>query len=459
MRIGRRLFRAAGAGALLWAMAGAAVAASEEPIVLKPAGMRAAVMVALDQGNDPAALRLSEALLERDPDEVFALLARARALRNMGRYEDSLADARRAWTLAETDGDRFSAAMVRAQALSSMGQRTMAQIWLRRAGQHAPDERAKAMVARDYAHVRAHNPWATQLTFGITPSSNVNNGSSSDIVVIGGLPFVLAPSARALSGVELRFGASTRYRMKPSETLSLYVGAEIDTRHYRLSSDAKDEAPGVDGSDFAWAAAEVSFGGYWSPSPEAGPLGFELTLGKSFYGGDPLADYARAELAKSYAIAPRTVLRLTGSVEQQWRADSSTNDATVTSGQAAITRRLGNGDLLSFSVGLRDTVSDGASVAHDAQLAHIGYRLGRPVAGARVGFSMAYESRDYDDSLFGGAPRADDRLEFGVTAFLPDYDYYGFAPEIGLTAERVQSNISLYDSEEIGLTLGFRSAF
>ncbi|MBN2906877.1 MAG: tetratricopeptide repeat protein [Rhodobacteraceae bacterium] len=434
-------------------------ATADEAVTLTPDEMRAATDYALRIHDSKTALKLADALLTRDPADMFALIARARALRDLGRYQDSLASARDAWARAEGRDDRYAAALVTAQALSSMGRRTRAQIWLRRAAQNAPNDRAKAVVARDYAHVRERNPWSTRLTFGLTPSSNVNNGSSSDIVVIGGLPFVLAPSAKALSGQELRFGAETRYRMRPTDTLSLHLGAEIDTRTYRLSSAARASAPGVTGSDFAWAAAEISFGGSWAPKPDAGPLGFELTLGKSFYGGTALADYARLELTKSYAIAPRTLLRLTGSAEQQWRADTPQNDATVVLGNAALTRRLGNGDIVTLSMGLRDTESDGPSIANEARLASIAYRFAKPVLGARVGLNLAYEGREYDMSLFGGAPRSDTRLELGVSAFLPQHDIYGFAPEIGLKASRNRSNLSLYDSQEIGLTLGIRSAF
>ncbi|MGB8621292.1 MAG: surface lipoprotein assembly modifier, partial [Paracoccaceae bacterium] len=354
---------------------------------------------------------------------------------------------------------RFRAARLVAAALQARGAYTRAEIWLRRALQNASDPRLEAIATRDYEYVRRRNPWTTRLRFGLTPSSNINNGSKSDTMVIGGLPFALSGAAQALSGLEISYGAETRYRHAVGDRVMLHLGGAIEGKSYRLSAGSRAKAPDLDASDLAYQAAELNFGVAWRPAPDAGPIGLDLTLGKSFYGGDPLADYARAEMTKRVRLGPRTILRFKAAAEEQWRQDVARNSSTALIGGAALRRKLGNGDRLSVGVGLRDTASDAGTVAHEAKMATIDYRFAKPLAGAELGLSLSYEGRQYDRAVYGASPRSDDRLALGVSVFLPDLDYYGFAPEIGLSAVRNNSNVALYDSEDYGLTVSFKSSF
>lgn len=438
---------------------GAAGGAPAAPVTLTPAEMRAAASHALEVHDDQLALDLAEALLLRDPQDGFALIIRSRAARNLGDNATALQAARAAWQLARSDADRYAAALVMAQALSSNGQRTRAQLWLRRAAQNAPDERSKALIARDFRYVRSRNPWSTHLRFGLTPSSNINNGSKSDTMVIGGLPFQLSGGAQALSGLEISYGASTRYRHILSEQLTLHLGGAVEGKAYRLSDAARRKAPGLSASDLAYQAVQLSLGATIRGARPANPVDATLSLGKNFYGGAHLADYAEIELSKTLRIGRRNRLRFTLAAEEQWRKDRADRSSTAVTGQVDWRTKVGSSGLLQLSLGLRDTESDSATVAHSAQIAALGYRFTKPLLGAYLGLSAAYESRDYDRSLFGAQPRRDDKLMLGATLFLPDYDYYGFAPEIGLSLVTNRSNQALYETEDLGLTLGFRSAF
>ncbi|MGC9371559.1 MAG: hypothetical protein ACP5DX_18665 [Paracoccaceae bacterium] len=432
---------------------------SAAPVTLAPAEMRAAASHALAVHDDQLALSLAEALLARDPQDGFALIIKSRAARNLGDNATAIGAARAAWRQARSESDRYAAALVMAQALSSNGQRTMAQLWLRRAAQHAPDDRAEAMIARDFRYVRSRNPWSTHLRFGVTPSSNINNGSKSDTMVIGGLPFQLSGGAQALSGLEISYGASTRYSHDLSEDLTLHLGGAVEGKAYRLSDAARRKAPALSASDLAYQAVQLSFGATIRGTRPANPLDAALTLGKNYYGGAHLADFAEVKLVKTVGVNRRNQLRFTLAAEEQWRKDRADRSSTALIGQVDWRTKVGETGLLQLSLGLRDTDSDSGTVAHSAQLAALDYRLTKPVFGAYLGLSVAYESRDYDQSLFGAQPRRDDKLMLGATVFLPDYDYYGFAPEIGLSLVTNRSNEALYETEDLGLTLGFRSAF
>ena len=438
---------------------GAAGGAQADTVTLTPEEMRAAASYALEVHDNRLALSLAGALLQRDPRDGFALIIKSRAARNLGDNATAKRAARAAWRVARSDGDRYAAALVMAQALSSDGQRTWAQLWLRRAAQYAPDERSEALIARDFRYVRSRNPWSMHLTFGVTPSSNINNGSKSDTIVIGGIPFQLSGGAQALSGLEINYGVSTRYRRDMSERLSLHFGGSVEGKAYRLSESARRKAPGLRASDLAYRAAELQFGATLRGARPRNPLDVNLRLGKNFYGGDHLSDYAAAELAKTVTLGKRNRLRFTVSAEEQWRKDRADRSSTALTGQVDWSTRVGQSGLLQLSLGLRDTRSDSGTIAHSAQMAAVDYRFTKPVFGAYLGLSAAYETRDYDQALFGSGPRRDDKLSLGATMFLPDYDYYGFAPEIGLSIVNNHSSETLYETEDIGLTLGFRSTF
>lgn len=435
----------------------AAPLAHAEKVTLTPQEMRAAATYALEVHDNALALKLAGALLQRTPDDGFALITQSRAARNLGQNDLALSSARQAWGAAESRADRYAAALVMAQALSSAGHRTRAQIWLRRAAQNAPNEQLKAVVARDFRYVRSRNPWSTQLSFGIAPSSNINNGSKSDTMVIGGLPFVLSGGAQALSGMEYSLGAETRYRMQLSDRVQLNFGAAFESKSYTLSDSAKRKAPGLKGSDLAYQAAQLSMGADFAQ--KNGIIGIEATFGQSYYGGAQLADFARLDLHRRLRLGERSALSFSVSAEDQWRKDRAIKSASTYTGQLGWQHLRTNGDKLGLSVGLRDVQSDSADIAHSAQLAAIGYSFGKPVLGAKIGINFVYEARDYDRRAFGSPPRQDDKLTLGATAVLPKLDVYGFAPEISISAVRNKSSLSLYDSEDLNMTLGFRSAF
>lgn len=426
---------------------------------LTPDQMRIMAQDALNQNRSRLALAVAEALLQRDPDDGFALIIKSRAARNLGKNDMAVDAARKAWRLAQSDSDRYASALVMAQALSSSGRRTQAQFWLRRAAHFAPSKKAELLAARDFRYVRSRNPWTTRLSFGVTPSSNINNGSKSDTMVIGGLPFELNGAARALSGLEYSYAASTRYRRPVAPGVELQFGAAAEGKSYSLSDDAKRQAPDLAASDLAYYAGQLSMGAVVQGDRPGRPLEANLTVGRNFYGGDHLSDYARADLVKTLRLDAKNRLRFSLGLEEQWRKDAAIYDSTALSGQAEWRSTRGNGDLMFLSVGLRDTRSDAGSVAHDARILAGAYYFAKPVLGAQFGLSAAFETRDYEGALFGGSPREDEKITLGASMFLPEYSYYGFAPEIGLTMMKNRSNKSLYESEDIGLSIGFRSSF
>ncbi len=432
--------------------------ASAAPIKLSPEQMRIAANTALQSGDPQAALTLAEALLQRDPNDLKALLLQARAARDLSRFETARTSARRAWSLSATREERYASALVMAQALSSGGHKTRAQLWLRRAAQNAPNAALKALAVRDFGYVRATNPLATHLRFSISPSSNINNGSKSDTLVIGGLAFDLSGDARALSGLEYRFGGDLTWRKRLGADQVLRLGASFDGRSYTLSGAAKAQAPDARAADYRFFDLEFSLG-----SSKLAPSGQKITdvdlvAGQNWYGGAALTRYLRASFGQRFKISPRTRLNYRLSAERQWRLDKEIHSASVLTLSGGGQQALGRGAQLGWTLGLRNTSSGSATIGHKAVFAGLRYLPRARLAGAKMEWSLDLEKRDYDKRNFG-ILRQDRRLSAGLTLFFQDVEYFGFAPAITFSASRNSSNISLYENDGFSMNLGLRSAF
>ena len=429
-------------------------------VKLSPSEMRELAGQAVVQGQPGLAYDLSGALIGRDESDLNAHLIRSRAARDLGKNDDALLHARRAWALADTEDAKYAAALANAQALSSAGRRTAAQIWLRRAVQLAPNDDLKARAAQDFRYVRAQNPWSTAFSFSVSPSSNINNGSRNETSELFDLPFVfqLEGEARALSGIEMAAGFSTRFRMLSTQfkNTDLLFGASHKT--YELSEDAKDIAPDARGSDFASSQAFVGVAETYRLDSGKAQLGWDLRFGRSWYSGKPLFDYARAGVSYRQLIGKRGLARGTLFREVQ-TGQNGRDDATVWNAQIGFGHSLSNGNQLSFSAGYVVSDSDADYLDYTKRSIGAVYSIARPIGPAQLEFGLTASEKHHDRSNLTADGRTERRVEARVTAALPDVEFYGFVPTVTLRAERTDANLDIYETESLGLQLGVRSAF
>ncbi len=442
---------------LVTAIAGAVGA---DTVTLTPEEMRLTTGRAIAAGRPDMALPMAEALLGRDASDAQAHVLRSQALRDLGRAPDAIEAARRGWRLAQSDEIRFGAALAMAQALSSDGKRTRAQLWLRRAAELAPDDRMRALVERDFRYVRRRNPWSTELSFDIAPSSNVNNGSRESSVQLFDLPleFELSGASKALSGTEIAMGIATSYRLidRPNRTDRLQFQASHRT--YLLSDDAQETAPDAEGSDFAFSYAALTYATRGITEGLGAPYALDATLGTSWYGGAPLMRFFRLGGAQHVILGDRTAARL--SVSREWQAgETGRADAQVWSIGADLTHALESGAQLGLGLRHLASASDDSGLDYHRSSVSFEYRPAEPVLGVDLAFGLGLSRRMQDASIYSSEGRDDSELRASVTATFRQIDYYGFVPTATLSAKRVDSNIGLYDSEEIGIELGIRSAF
>lgn len=433
--------------------------AQAEDIELTPDQMRAAAWMALRAGESAKALQFSDALIHRDPQDRAALLIHARAARDLGQYDQAKQSARQAWRLSEDDGSKYASSVVMAQALSSNGQRTQAQWWLRRAVQHAPNEALSRKAVQDFRYVRLRNPWAAQLSFSVTPDSNINNGSSARYFSIDDIPveFALKGTSRALSGMEYALGLNTRYRFAETETRAHDIVFSADVRHYTLSSKAKAIAPDATGSDFDYASYSLGYSYRGLNWDDRGEYRLFTDLGQVWYGGEEYLRLYRIGGGQSYRLASgdKVGLRIAG----EHQDGVTTSDSDILRADLSYTTRVLSGATLWTNATLARASSSYAPDEFDEIGLRAQLTLARPVMGATVQFGLWARNRSYDVSPHSRDGRNDDRVQADFTMIFRKVDYYGFNPTMQISASRTYSNIALYDADRLGINFGIQSAF
>lgn len=446
---------------------GTASATSDEKAVLTPSQMRTAAADLLRLRNPQQAMALADALIARDPHDRSALLIRSRAARDLGNYTLARKAAKRAWSLSETDEEKYAAALITAQALSSGGQRTLAQFWLRRAVEHAPDERLERRAVRDFRYLRATSPWLHRFSFSVSPESNINNGSSerssflnyrmSELLLGQPVEYQLGGTQQALSGIEYELGIRSRYRFHQTETRAHDLAFSLTSRTYTLSSDAKAQAPGAEGNDFAFTSYQVGYGLKGINLDRHGEFRVAVDLGQSWYGGEEYARFLRLSAGQSYKLERGR--RINARLSHEIQDGVATSDQNTSRGDLSYSFKLASGATLWTNLSLAGATSNRAS----DEFQEIGLRtqltLGKPVFGAVARFGLWGRVRDYDVSPHSPDGRHDDYYQADISLTFKKIDYYGFNPTLSMTAAKVDSNIGLFESNRFGVNFGIQSAF
>lgn len=453
----RTLFKAVAlcGGLFVSGMAGA----QDRSLTLTENQMRGLAIQAVQSGDPRTALMVAGAVLEQKPRDPSLLIVSAEASILLRDFDAALDFATRAWDAAEIDGQLFAAARLAALAHSQLGQDTRAQFWLRRARQYAPTEAAARSVGQDYRLLARRNPFSFRIDFGIAPSDNINDGSSQQTTTILGFPveFELDGAAQALSGLEANIGTTLRYRIGQTDRSVTTLESTLSYATYWLSDEAKAQAPGTDGSDFA--QGQVSFGitHVFGATPRSDPNTLTFGLGQSWYGGDPYSRFIQLGYGRRIGLDERTALNATLSGYRSFSLDDRPVETTLRAG-LDWTRIVESGDRLTLSGTLTRLTSSADDTAYRGVGLSAAYALREPVGGVSLAFTGGAELRAYDSSNFV-ADRRDVRLRAGLTAAFREVEYYGFHPVLTATATRNLSDASRYDTEELSVGLRIQSSF
>lgn len=445
-----------------------------QDILITPDDLFAASAQALRDGRPDAAAQGADALLTYLPDNVSALLLRAESAIMLQDYTTAVDRASEAFFAAEGDEATYSAARLVALAHAQQGNDTRAQIWLRLARQYAPNAEAAQGVAEDYQFLRNRNPWSTTFRFGITPSSNVNNGSASKTtqptellqqlnVFFGrdpNAPAELSGDAQALSGLEISGGFNAAYRLNSTNTSGTFLTAAADARTYRLSEDAREKAPDADGGDYSDASLTFGLTHRFIGRPGDLPSSVSFQINQTWYAGDPYARSATLAGSHAWAVTPQDRLNLSVSLQRTigLQDQDPINSYSVT---GSWTHAFAWGDTAQLSLGLRENDSDTLDSDYTSLRVSGDYALAEPIFGVNMGFGLEYEERFFDDSRFdvGINERTDRTTTARLRAVLSQVEYFGFQPVVTFEATRQESNIDLFDREYTRLGFDLQSSF
>ncbi len=452
----RRGVKALAVAALLLTCGGAAAQGSS---TLDPGGVRALAMAELSQGNGPAARALARALLARDPADPTALLVAAEAALLAQDWPDALRAAALAHRAVEGPA-RFRAARIAAFAHAHMGQFSRAQIWLRRAEPDAPDAATARQLVQDYRAIRARNPLSVQLGFGIAPSSNVNGGSRSDTLQLPGLPFEfeLSGDARALSGIAYSGDVDLRYRLRADARSESWARLQLSGRSYLLSRAARHQAPGARGSDYALASLGVGLGHRAALDGWRAPVELSTLLSRTWYGGDAYVDALRLSLGSALLLRRDTRLEMTLRADRLERRDIDAG-WWLPGLRTVLRHQRPDGGLVDLTLDLETARTDLADTGFRGASLGADYAFARPFGPVMLSIGAEAELRDYETSRYTRDGRDDRRGALHGRLGLPGLGRYGLTPELTLRAERVWSDVDLFDEERLTLGFGLRSSF
>lgn len=430
-----------------------------QPVVLTAEQMQQTAFVLIRQGQPEKALAYADALLKNMPQDASVLVMKSRAERDLARNAAAVKTARLAWKYAKTRQQSYSAAMAMAQGLSSNGNKFAAQFWLRRAIDLAENPLARSIAETDFKYVRSRSRLALRFAASLQPSSNLNNGSSSRILNFLGLPFTLSGDALALSGVEGSLAATANYTLAETEAAKTSLRFGVTQKLVRLSDAARAQAPDARNGDYAFGGVEIGLEQRNKLDPLRAELVSGLSFGKNWYGGDPLSQYLRLDLSVTKNLSPHWQGNLRLSGEQQDRLDNSARSADILTLAAGLRHPLANGDQISLGLRALNVQSGSIDIDHHTVGASLDWVRAKPVFGTQISAGLSVETSRYSASLYALNGRDDVTVAANVSMAFKDIDYMGFIPVLNLEAQRTDSNVSLYQSDTLGLGLSIQSKF
>lgn len=419
----------------------------------------------LRAGQPQAALQVAQALLQADPDDSQAHVIIAQSHLRLGNIPEARQSARTGWRTAQGDRERFAAAFTMADVLAAEEAYTRSQIWIRRAIQVAPGPQSEFIAIEAFKRVRQANPLAVELSFGMTPSSNVNSGNSNSAISFAYLPGIFGeilwqvpPDQRPLSGVEVSLQTDLRYRIAETEAsrTSLELGAFART--YVMSDSARTTAPDVTGESLSYM--QLSFGvlHQWVPQGIDTPFSANLTYSHDWAGGSPIRHGLSGTIGTQFELSEIDTLAVSATARYTNNFSSDSHVATY-SLRGRWARELENEDVFGVSAQLAHATSRATDLAYNEATLGFSYDFGDVMPGIDLSTSWTEQLRIYETSVFDPAGRDDHISSLQVNIGLQNVEFYGFEPVVTLSARRTDSSVPRFDTEGAQIGINLRSSF
>lgn len=421
---------------------------------------------AVSTGDLVLANVIANRLLEGDPEDVQALMVLAATEPALGRAAYGRSMGRKAWAASRGRPTelRYNIARLTAKAALVEGRPALAQFWLRRAMDVAPNPQAVAQTGQDFQNVRARTPLHWKLDLQVSPSSNINGGSDVGLLIVDEYYIgTLGGWSEAKSGLLTTLDAEVLYALPPSANGQYILGMHADATQYRLSASAQAASPELDASVLNRTTVELLLRREQNRPGSKLPLSMTLTFGQSWQGGYVLGPHLRAEARTALVLRNDASLWLSGTLERQWqqgglgRADALQLQLSGTKAVPALAGQV------NVSLGATAARADYVNSNYNSVNLRLGYAPKKTIAGAEIAVALNTGWRGYDRFSLGFAEvtrgRTDESWGATLDVVVPKLSIMGFAPDLTLTHQTTSSNISRYSGTQTSIALGIRSNF
>ncbi len=420
-------------------------------------------------GNYAVANHLARALLLALPDDPRVHLLLAVTEPKMGRAEAGLKAGRKAWQLgrngAAPDELRYEIARNTAKAALDANRPMLAQFWLRKSIDVAPDEALKQASGRDLGFVRNRTPWRLNFDMEAGPSDNLNGGADSSVFQIGGVVFGnLSNGAEALSGSVASFRLRAERALPGSDRAQTVLSFSADTVRNRIDTASRAAAGTVTSRDLDRSRLSFGLRRDMAVGDKAKPLSLSAEVGHSWAGGEPVGPSLTLAAQGALARGEAGTLWLLGSVERSWDGGNPSGSdlfALTLTGQ----RALGPKGQMSLGVTVEGARSGFANSTYDAARLALQVDPGWQLGGVGIRFGANASLRDYERFLLIGnsvavrGGRQDRSVGLSMDLSFDNLGVMGFAPVLSLRHSDTKSNVSRYETKTTGISIGISSVF
>ena len=337
----------------------------------------------------------------------------------------------------------------------------LAQFWLRRSLDVAPDAAALAASGRDLGLVRNRTPWRLAFDVEAGPSDNLNGGADSAVFRIG--DFVLGDlsnGAQALSGARVSLRIAAERALPGSDRAQTVLTLSGETVVNEIDASSRVAAGRVTSGDLNRSRLAFGLRRDLRLGAAGLPLSLSIEAGQNWAGGAVLGPTLALGAEGMIWKGDGASIWLGGSVERSWEGANSGADLY----EMSLTgQRFFGTTRASLGVTLEAARSGFQNSTYDAARISLKVSPEWQLAGAAVSFGATAGLRDYDSFTLGFANvtdgREDKSLGMSMDLSFEDLSVMGFAPVLSLRHGKTHSNISRYQTTTTGVSLAISSVF
>lgn len=294
------------------------------------------------------------------------------------------------------------------------------------------------------AQIRARRSWSVGFGFSILPDSNINQATSSQTVIIAGLPFTLSSDARQTSGIGVLWQVNGEKRWQIADQWRMTATGNLLRKDY-------SKKQFNDTTLYTRLGTRYLFTG--------GDVGFGLSFSKRLLGDMPYNDAQGLYIDTNRQLGEHW-LAAASLESQKFNFDAGKGlPGTLNSSSAKIRYLLSPTSLVEAGIdwSYDDTISQ--TMLHQTTGFSGGFR-------SETGFGLLYginvrNAKTHFPTFQGffNQYRDDELTSASIDLTKRDWQLYGFAPVISFTKIKNNSRIALYSYERNMGQLGFNRQF